>query len=76
MRTLSAIGSVLAGFLLFATGRVLFSAEVGLWALMLFAVNSTQIVYAQNARPYGLCLMLSTASMFCFIKWKHHHSQP
>ena len=71
LRALSAVGSVLAGFFLFATGRALFNAEIGLWGLMLFAVNSTQIVYAQNARPYAVCLMLSSASMFCFLKWKH-----
>ena len=75
LRALSAVGSVLAGILLFATGRVLFNAEIGLWGLMLFAVNSTQIVYAQNARPYAVCLMLSSASMFCFLKWKHQPSR-
>ncbi len=75
LRFLSAAGSVLAGFFLFATGRALFNAEIGLWGLMLFAVNSTQIVYAQNARPYALCLMLSSASMFCFLKWKHQPSR-
>ncbi len=75
LRALSAVGSVLAGILLFATGRALFNAEIGLWGLMLFAVNSTQIVYAQNARPYAVCLMLSSASMFCFLKWKHQPSR-
>jgi Dolichyl-phosphate-mannose-protein mannosyltransferase len=75
LRALSAVGSVLAGFFLFATGRALFNAEIGLWGLILFAVNSTQIVYAQNARPYAVCLMLSSASMFCFLKWKHQPSR-
>ena len=74
LRVLSAAGSVLAGCFLFATGRMLFSAEVGLWGLLLFAVNSTQIVYAQNARPYAVGLMLSSASMLCFLKWKSHPS--
>ena len=74
LRVLSAAGSVLAGCLLFATGRTLFSAEVGLWGLLLFAVNSTQIVYAQNARPYAVGLMLSAASMLSFLKWKRHPS--
>ena len=75
LRALSTVGSVLAGFFLFATGRALFNAEIGLWGLMLFAVNSTQIVYAQNARPYAVCLMLSSASMFCFLKWKRQPSR-
>jgi uncharacterized membrane protein len=75
LRVLSAAGSVLAGYLLFATGRTLFSAEVGLWGLLLFAVNSTQIVYAQNARPYAVGLMMSAASMLCFLKWRRHPSR-
>jgi hypothetical protein len=74
LRALSAAGSVLAGYFLFATGRTLFSAEVGLWGLLLFVVNSTQIVYAQNARPYAVSLMLSAASMLCFLKWKRNPS--
>jgi hypothetical protein len=74
LRALSAASSVVAGYFLFATGRALFSAEVGLWGLLLFAVNSTQIIYAQNARPYAVCLMLSAASMLCFLKWKRQPS--
>jgi uncharacterized membrane protein len=74
LRVLSAAGSVGAGYFLFATGRTLFSVEVGLWSLLLFAVNSTQIVYAQNARPYALCLMLSAVSMLCFLKWRRQPS--
>ena len=75
LRVLSAAGSALAGYFLFATGRTLFSAEVGLWSLLLFAVNSTQIVYAQNARPYAVGLMLSAASMLCFLKWQRQPSR-
>src|SRR4030095_14558316 len=75
LRALSAAGSVLAGYLLFATGRTLFSAEVGLWGLLLFAVNSTQIVYAQNARPYAVGLALGAASMLCFLEWRRHRSR-
>jgi hypothetical protein len=69
LRLLSAGASVVTGYLLFAVGRTLFNAEAGLWAALLFAVNSTQIVYAQNARPYALCLMLSTLSMLYFLRW-------
>ncbi|MCI0420061.1 MAG: glycosyltransferase family 39 protein [Acidobacteria bacterium] len=76
LRALSAAGSVLTGYLLFAVGRALFSAEIALWGTLLFAVNSTQIVYAQNARPYAICLLLSTISMFCFIQWRRQPSWP
>ena len=75
LRVLSAAASVLAGYLLFVVGRLLFSAEVGLWGLFLYAVNSTQIVYAQNARPYALALALSTASTGCLLKWRCRHSR-
>ena len=76
LRILSAAGSVLAGYFLFAVGRVLFNAEVGLWGLLLFTVNSTQIVYAQNARPYAVCLMLSAVSMLCFLQWRRQPCLP
>src|SRR5512134_2875155 len=74
LKILSAAGSVLAGYFLCAVGRVLFTAEVGLWGLLLFTVNSTQIVYAQNARPYAVCLMLSAVSMLCFLQWRRQPS--
>lgn len=74
LRVLSAAGSIVAGYFLFATGRTLFNAEVGLWSLLLYSVNSTQIVYAQNARPYAVCLMLSAVSMLCFVGWRRRPS--
>ena len=76
LRIVSAAGSILAGYFLFAVGRMLFNAEVGLWGLLLFAVNSTQIVYAQNARPYAVCLMLSVVSMLCFLHWRRQPHWP
>ena len=76
LRVLSAAGSTLAGYFLFAVGRELFNAEVGLWGLWLFAVNSTQIVYAQNARPYAVGLMLSTVSTIYFLKWRRRPYLP
>jgi len=76
LRILSAAASILAGYFLFAAGRALINAEVGLWGLLLFAVNSTQIVYAQNARPYAVGLMLSAVSAFCFLKWRRRPYLP
>ncbi len=74
LRLVSAFFSFLTGYLLFALGRELFNAEIGLWASLLFSVNSTQIVYAQNARPYALCLLLSAASILSFVKWLRNRS--
>ena len=69
LRFLSALSSLVTSYLLFALGRTLFSTTVGLYGSLLFAVNSTQIVYAQNARPYSFCLLLSAVSMLCFVRW-------
>ena len=33
------------------------------------AINSTQIVYAQNSRPYAFCLFLSCLSILWFLRW-------
>jgi len=69
LRLLSAICSTLTIYLVFAIGKALFDYEVGVFSALLCAVNSTQIVYAQNARPYAICLLLSGASMLSFLKW-------
>jgi|GEM_PF-2108295 4-amino-4-deoxy-L-arabinose transferase-like glycosyltransferase len=69
LRLLSALSSTVTVYFVFAIGRILFDFEVGLFAALLCAVNSVQIVYAQNARPYALCLLLSTLSILSFLKW-------
>jgi len=69
LRLLSALSSWLLLYFVFAIGRMLFDFEVGLVAALLCAVNSTQIVYAQNARPYAFCLLLSSISILSFLKW-------
>jgi uncharacterized membrane protein len=75
LRFLSALSSLVTGYLLFTLGRTLFSTTVGLYGSLLFAVNSTQIVYAQNARPYSFCLLLSSVSMLCFVRWLRQPSR-
>ena len=69
LRLFSALSSTLVLYFVFAIGRILFDFEVGVFAALLCAVNSTQIVYAQNARPYAFCLLLSTISILSFLKW-------
>ncbi len=69
LRLFSCTSSVLLVYFVFALGKALFSSEVGLYAALLCAINSTQIVYAQNARPYAFCLLLSSISMLYFLKW-------
>ncbi len=69
LRLLSALSSTAVVYFVFVIGKMLFDFEVGLFAALLCAVNSVQIVYAQNARPYALCLLLSTISILSFLKW-------
>jgi 4-amino-4-deoxy-L-arabinose transferase-like glycosyltransferase len=69
LRLPSAIFSLLTVYLVFSIGKTLFNAEIGAFGALLCAINSTQIVYAQNARPYALCLFLCSASILAFLKW-------
>lgn len=69
LRLLSALTSLLTVYCIFEIGKRLLNAEVGFYAALLCAVNSTQIVYAQNARPYAMCLLLSAISMIFFLGW-------
>ena len=69
MRFLSAICSSLTVYLIFLIGKTLFNSRIGVWAAILCALNTTQILYAQMARPYALCLLLSSISILSFLKW-------
>ena len=69
LRLFSAISGFATGYVLFALGKALSKTEIGLWSSLFFAVNSTQIVYAQNARPYSFCLLLGSLSMLYFLRW-------
>src|SRR5437870_147109 len=71
----SVICSTLTVYVVFALGKTLFDYEIGIFSALLCAVNSTQIVYAQNARPYALCLFLSGASMLSFLKWTERETR-
>ena len=75
LRLLSAFSSTLVVYFVFLIGRILFDFEVGLFAALLCAINSIQIVYAQNARPYAFCLLLSTISILSFLQWMRSESR-
>jgi Dolichyl-phosphate-mannose-protein mannosyltransferase len=75
LRLLSALSSTLVVYFVFLIGRILFDCEVGLFASLLCAINSIQIVYAQNARPYAFCLLLSTVSILSFLQWMRSGSR-
>jgi hypothetical protein len=69
LRLVSAVSNLLTVYGVFAIGRRLFSSEIGLFGALLCALDTTQIVYAQNARPYSLCLLLSCASILAFLRF-------
>jgi 4-amino-4-deoxy-L-arabinose transferase-like glycosyltransferase len=74
LRLLSALTSALVVYFVFMIARFLFDFEVGLFAALLCATDSIQIVYAQNARPYAFCLLLSTISILSFLRWMKSES--
>jgi 4-amino-4-deoxy-L-arabinose transferase-like glycosyltransferase len=69
LRFLSVICGILTVYLVFLIGKILFDSSVAGWAALLCALNTTQILYAQMARPYALCLLLSSISILSFLRW-------
>ena len=69
LRFLSVICGILTVYLVFSIGKTLFDSSVAGWAALLCAFNTTQILYAQMARPYALCLFLSSISILSFLRW-------
>jgi hypothetical protein len=69
LRLLSAFSGTLTIVLLFWLGKELVGAEAGGVAALLFSLQPAQMVYAQNARAYAFCLMLSAAAVLAFLKW-------
>ncbi|MEW5977535.1 MAG: glycosyltransferase family 39 protein [Acidobacteriota bacterium] len=69
LRLVSVLASLATVGLAYAIARKLCGFEVALTGALLLAVNSTQIVYAQNARPYAFCLMLSCTSVLFLTNW-------
>lgn len=59
--------SVLAGIvsipLVYRLGVQFFNRQVGALSSLMFAVNVDQIYYAQQARPYAICVMFTLISM-------------
>ncbi len=69
LRFLSVICGILTVYLVFLIGKILFDSRVAGWAALLCALNTTQILYAQMARPYALCLFLTSISILSFLRW-------
>ena len=67
-RSLSVIFAVGGVIMTYAIGARLFNIRTGLTAGLVLTVNAFFISYAQEARGYTLLLLLTTFSMYLFIK--------
>jgi mannosyltransferase len=68
LRSLSATAGTLTVPVVFATGRALAGRRVGLIAAALVAVNPLLVWYSQEARAYALLVLVSTLSLWLFVR--------
>jgi uncharacterized membrane protein len=68
LKTLSAIIGVLGIFSIYKLGKELLNKNIGLMAAALLSFNYFHIYYSQEARMYGLLLLLATASFYFLVK--------
>ena len=68
LRSLSALLGTFLVVLTFLLGRLLFDAKIGLVAAFLSAISPFQVYYSQETRMYILTALLSTLSVFLFIR--------
>jgi len=54
----SLLPSILCVYLIYLLGKKLFNKWTGLWAALLMALTTPQIIYAQEVRMYGLLTLL------------------
>ena len=67
LRLPSVIFSIISIFIIFLIGRKLYDAKTGLITALLMSLSLIQILYSQEARPYGLFVMLVLLSTLFFI---------
>lgn len=64
----SAIFGIISIFLLYKIGYHLFNQKIGLISSFLLAISSFHIFYSQDARFYGLLLLLTLLSFYLFVQ--------
>jgi len=67
LRLPSVIFSLISIVLIFLIGRKLYDSKTGIIAALLMSLSMIQILYSQEARPYGLFVMLVLLSSLFFI---------
>lgn len=66
---LSVAAGVLALAVLYAIGRRLSSARLGLWSVLLLVFSPIHIQYSQEARMYALLALLGLLSVYTLLRW-------
>ncbi len=68
LRFLSAIPGTATVYLVYRTGRLLWSRELGLVAAAILAISGFHIWYSQEFRPYALLSLTSTLYMYVVFR--------
>lgn len=68
LRLFSALAGAVTIPFVYALGKRLFSARLGLSACILFAINLYAVEYSQEARGYGLVVLLVTVSSLFYVR--------
>jgi mannosyltransferase len=68
VRFLSFVFSVLTALVIYRTGTQFFSRRAGILASLLFTFSSYELLFAHEARVYALFGLLTSLSMYCFLK--------
>lgn len=64
LRALSALFGILSIYLIFLVGRLIFDYKVGLISAFILSINYIHIDYSQEARTYGLNILLTLLSVY------------
>src|SRR3989344_1539594 len=67
-RLLSSIFGILAVFMMYLLGKLLFNSEVGIISSFILALSTFHIAHSQEARMYPLMVILTLISMYFFVK--------
>lgn len=67
-RLLSVMFGVLAVFVMYKVGRLIFDQNVGILASLLLASSVFHVGFSQEVRSYSLMTFLTLFSMFCFVR--------
>lgn len=65
----SIVFGLLAVFMTYKLGELLFNAKIGLFAAFFGAISFQGICYSQETRMYALQILLAGLSVYFFVKW-------